>query len=337
MSIDIHSPVYLHPSESVTSLAVEKLQGPSDYRAWRRSMEISLAAKRKLGFVIGSVKKDKDDAQKAEQWDTCDSMVIAWIHASVSEQIKKSILYAKTSSEAWRQFELTFNVANGSRKYRVDKEMLDTQQSGGTIHEYYTKMKALWEEEDAMNVLPPITNLTPKIDAFIGALNTQKAEKRLFQFLNGVDEDYAGMRTQMLMKTPLPTVEEACASIQQEEIQNEVFKMSKLNIESAAMISQKQNEAGCSACGGKGHTKDRCRTVIGYPKWHPKYKKQQKTLGKEMKDGGAKFGRGRGQKKGMAAAAKGENTLPMLTKEQVEQLLKLIPGSSKGGSETGNR
>ncbi|KAL2927394.1 Retrovirus-related Pol polyprotein from transposon TNT 1-94 [Bienertia sinuspersici] len=239
MSVDVTSPLYLHPSESVTSLGVEKLQGASDYRAWCRSMEISLAAKRKLGFVTGYVKKDKDDAQKAEQWETYDNMVIAWIHAYVSEQIKKSILYAKTSSEAWKQLERTFNVANGSRKYKVEKELMDTQQNGGSIYEYYTKMKSLWEEEDAMNVLPPITNVSSEIDAFIGALNTQKAEKRLFQFLNGVDDDYASMKTQMLMKSPLPTVEDACASIQQEEMQNEVFKMSKLNLEPSAMNTQK--------------------------------------------------------------------------------------------------
>ncbi|KAL2903240.1 Ferritin subunit [Bienertia sinuspersici] len=79
-------------------------------------MEISLVEKRKLGFVTGATKKDREDAQKAEQWDTCDSMVIAWIHAFVSKQIKKSILYAKTSCKAWKQLEKTFDVANGSRK-----------------------------------------------------------------------------------------------------------------------------------------------------------------------------------------------------------------------------
>ncbi|KAL2895982.1 Replication protein E1 [Bienertia sinuspersici] len=198
-----------------TSLGVEKLQGASDYRAWCRSMEISLAAKRKLGFVTGYVKKDKDDAQKAEQWETYDNMVIAWIHAYVSEQIKKSIL-----------------------KYKVEKELMDTQQNGGSIYEYYTKMKSLWEEEDAMNVLPPITNVSSEIDAFIGALNTQKAEKRLFQFLNGVDDDYASMKTQMLMKSPLPTVEDACASIQQEEMQNEDEKPKK----NMAAAAQSQNQ-----------------------------------------------------------------------------------------------
>ncbi|KAL2927140.1 hypothetical protein RDABS01_034181 [Bienertia sinuspersici] len=66
-TIDIHSPLYLHPYESVTSLGVEKLQGAADYTSWCISMEISLAAKRKLDFVTGATKKDREDAQKDEQ------------------------------------------------------------------------------------------------------------------------------------------------------------------------------------------------------------------------------------------------------------------------------
>ncbi|KAL2894796.1 NAD/NADP-dependent betaine aldehyde dehydrogenase 2 [Bienertia sinuspersici] len=97
-------------------------------------------------------------------------MVIAWIHNFVSEQIQKSILYVKTAQKAWRQLEKTFNVANGSRKYKIEKEMVETRQSEKSILEYYTEMKGLWEVKNEMNVLPPITTLTPKVDAFLGTL-----------------------------------------------------------------------------------------------------------------------------------------------------------------------
>lgn len=65
--------------------------------------------------LTGAVKKEKDDEQKAEQWETCNNMVIAWIHTCVSYQIRRSILYTTTAEEAWKQLESTFNVANGSR------------------------------------------------------------------------------------------------------------------------------------------------------------------------------------------------------------------------------
>lgn len=60
----------------------------------------------------------------------------------------------------------------------------------------------------------------------------------------------------------------------------------------------------CSVCGVKGHMKERCWTVVGYPKWHPKYK--QPYRGKEILGDGNE-----------------------ITVEQLEQLLKNILGGHK--------
>ena len=61
-------------------------------------MEIILASKRKLGFVTRAVARDTTDAEKGEQWDTCNHMVISWIMASVNF-IKRSILLMNTARE----------------------------------------------------------------------------------------------------------------------------------------------------------------------------------------------------------------------------------------------
>ena len=55
-------------------MSVEKLQGVTDYRGWRRSMEIALSAKRKLGLVTRAVKKEENDEERAEMWNTCNDM-----------------------------------------------------------------------------------------------------------------------------------------------------------------------------------------------------------------------------------------------------------------------
>lgn len=67
-------------------------------------------------------------------------------------------------------------------------------------------MRCYWEELESLNTLPTITNVKSEINNFINALNQQKYELKLFRFLNGLDEDYATQRSQLLMISPLPSV-----------------------------------------------------------------------------------------------------------------------------------
>jgi len=84
----------------------------------------------------------------------------------------------------------------------------------------------------------------------------------------------------MLMMNPLPTVETMCSMLQQEETQREVLELNKIEIESATLLG-KTDDLRCSQCGNKGHPKERCWTVIGYPSWHPRHRKfPQKKNGK---------------------------------------------------------
>lgn len=99
----------MHPSDGPHTIAVEKVTGPEDYRAWRRTMELTLACKRKLGFVTGPVKRDEKDPVKQDLWDTFHSMVVAWLNISVSDQIRKSIFYFGTARDIWVHLEACYN------------------------------------------------------------------------------------------------------------------------------------------------------------------------------------------------------------------------------------
>lgn len=212
------NPLYLHTSDGPNTLFVqEKLIGAQNYRSWRRSFEIALSTKQKLGFVKGTVDCSIVDANKAELWDTCNDMVISWIMSSVSESIVRSIMFVGTASEIWKQLENRFALSNDSRKYKLHMDTYAIEQQGSTISEYYTKMKCVWEEIDTMSNLPRILTITPEITLFLQALQQQKEVQKLFQFLNELDEHFNSQRSQLLMTSPLPTVESTCSVLQQEE------------------------------------------------------------------------------------------------------------------------
>lgn len=320
---DLLNPLFLHPSDGPLSISVSKLQGTVDYRAWKRQFEIQVSAKRKLGFVDGSVTRSTTDINEAAQWDTVNNMVISWIHNNVSDTIKSSILFISTASEIWSQLAKRFSLTNGSHKYKLSRDLFNLKQNGAKVHEYFTSLSSLWEELDSMNGLPTVDIMTPNVTKLLMAIQTMKEEAKLFQFLNGLDDLYGPQRSQLLMMSPLPSVEMACAAVQQEESQREVLNQSLVSeTDVSAMYSKGSTEKVmiCVACGLKGHTRERCWTVAGYPKWHHKYRKP-----------GQKFVSNKPGVTKMANNAQGtvnSSDEVTMTTHQLEQLLKLLPKDS---------
>ncbi|XP_063941521.1 uncharacterized protein LOC135149668 [Daucus carota subsp. sativus] len=292
------NPLFLHPSDNPSSIQVDKLQGSSDYRAWRRSMEINLSSKRKLGFINGTVSIPTDDDAKAEMWETCNNMVIAWLTGNVSSTIKQSIMYMSSAKDIWNNLEKRFALTNGSRKYKLCKDLYALKQNNLSIIEYYTSMKTVWEELDSMNMLPSVTSTTPEVLKLLDTINTQKEESRLFQFLNGVNEMFNTQRSNLLMLTPLPTVETACATLEQEEAQRAVLNASSSN-EIMAMYGKAQSDRPllCTVCDVKGSGPSKS---FSSPK--------------------------------MAAAAHSDSGL-LFTPQQLDQLMKLMPQLQASGKE----
>lgn len=341
---DMQNPLFLHPSDGPLSISVTKLQGAGDYRGWKRSFEIQISSKRKLGFLNGTVTRSTTDETQGLQWDTCNDLVIAWIHGNVSDNIKRSILFINSAHEIWKQLEKRFQLSNGSRKYKLTKELFTISQGKFKIHEYYTVVSSLWEEIDSMNVLPSVTTVADDITTLLKAIDVQKEESRLFVFLNGLDDAYSALRSQLLMQQPLPTVEAVCAMLQQEESQRDVLPI--VDIEHTAMYSKgpternvEKNALYCSACGGKNHTSDRCWVVNGFPKWHYKNRKPVPRGGGHNQGPTRWIGNNRQSNQRMAnnvsAANETNKDDVMFSPQQLQQLLKLMPGNS-GNTQRGS-
>ena len=178
---ELQNPLFIHPSDGPNSISVsEKLVGAKNYRSWRRSMEIHLSTKQKLVFVQGTLTRLTDDPVKAEQWDSCNNLVISRIMNSVCESISRSILYVESAREIWIQLEKGFSLSNGSRKYRLNKDVYLIKQNGGSVSDYYTRIKGIWEELDSMIDLPKVSVANEKIAAFLHAFGRMQEEQKLF-------------------------------------------------------------------------------------------------------------------------------------------------------------
>ncbi|KAG5623561.1 hypothetical protein H5410_008779 [Solanum commersonii] len=83
-------PLYLHSSDTPGSiLTTVQLTGAENY---------SLEAKSKLGFVLGTCKRNDYTLELAEQWEKCNAFVLAWIMNTVSKELLSGIVYASDAA-----------------------------------------------------------------------------------------------------------------------------------------------------------------------------------------------------------------------------------------------
>jgi len=116
------------------------------------------------------------DPVKAEQWEACNNLVIAWLMNNVMDTIARSILFVKTAAKIWSELEKRFAIANGSRKYHLNKETYSLKQDGQSVSDHYTRMKSVWEEIESMSELPCITTTAKDVDQFLNCLTKQQVE-----------------------------------------------------------------------------------------------------------------------------------------------------------------
>ncbi|XP_055814401.1 uncharacterized protein LOC129884050 [Solanum dulcamara] len=256
---------------------MDKLQGVENYTLWNRSIKLALLGRNKLGLVDGTCWKEIYSEELWGQWERVNAIVLSWLMNSVSKSLLSGIAFASSASSVWTDLQERFDRIDGSRTYSVYKEIATLQQGTTFVSAYYTKLKALWDEFEVL-VPSPCCNCE-KSRGFVAHMNRQK----LYQFLMGLNDSYHQARSQILMIDPLPTINQAYAMVVGNESQKVVVTginnlgLHSFTPDSVAMYSRVGSSSGSSNrfkkntllifdfCKCRGHTKESCYKVVGYP------------------------------------------------------------------------
>ncbi|XP_049343919.1 uncharacterized protein LOC125808244 [Solanum verrucosum] len=134
----------------------------------------------------------------------------------VSKSLLSGIVFATSVSHVWSDLKERFDRVDGSRTYSLHKDIVSLQQGTASVSAYYTKLKTLWDEFEAVVPSPEC--------------NCAKSK------------DFA--RSQILMMNPLPIVNHAYAMVVGDESQKAVVShisnmgMSVKSMDSMAMYSK---------------------------------------------------------------------------------------------------
>ncbi|XP_075640469.1 uncharacterized protein LOC142612235 [Castanea sativa] len=253
-------PLFLHHAENPsTVLVTQPLTGGENYSAWARAVRKALLTKNKLGFI------------------------------DVSPKLQSSIIYEDTALEIWNDLRNRFAQTNGPRVFNLQKEISELHQGEVTITDFFTQLKALWDQLQNLSPFPSCTcgkcvcNINKR-------LNDVQARELVMKFLMGVNETFSQVRTQVLLMDPIPSLSKVYSLMIQEETQKAVTNPSTVKVDSTTLVAKIPNlgnnlvgnSAGtkgkekpiCTHCGKTDHTADKCYRLHGFP---PGFKFKNKT------------------------------------------------------------
>lgn len=211
-TLDPSHPFYIHPYDNPGSQLVAVPFSGCSFVLWRSSMLTSLSAKNKLGVLDGRYPQPTPDSPYYSYWERCNDMIKAWITNFVSREIATSVMCLRTTREVWLDINECFGQSNGSKYIQIQREISSTIQGSFDIATYFTKLRTLWDELNSSYVGP---------DCTCGALVKFIKDQRLFQFLNGLNDSYSTVKSNILMMRPLPPISRAYSLLQQDESQKE--------------------------------------------------------------------------------------------------------------------
>ncbi|XP_075102906.1 uncharacterized protein LOC107764446 [Nicotiana tabacum] len=276
--IDCNDPLYVYPFNTPgLQIVPQLLIGTGNYSEWSRSMKMSLLGKNKLGFIDGTCTRDLyvDNTFQLRQWDRCNAIVQSWITSSVAKELRKGIVFSSNAQKVWIVLKTKFDKVNSTKIYHMNMEISSLVHGVSSVSVYFSDLNDLWDEFES---LIPEPCDCERSGSFIEFLRQQK----LMKFLMGLNDTYAPQRSQILMMHPTPSLDQAYSMIIQEESQRKnnglvtqggILGSAPVDIDHTALASanafnvKPKRNAGlyCDYCKMKGHTREGCYKLIGYP------------------------------------------------------------------------
>ncbi|XP_070026143.1 uncharacterized protein [Nicotiana sylvestris] len=132
---------------------------------------------------------------------------------SVRPGLLSSVLYASDSHKVWEDLKERFDKVNGSRVLYLHREIHSLTQGTMAIADYFSKLKDLWDEFDALMYCPGCP--CPESKNYAQHFEA----RRLLQFLVGLNETYAQARSQIMMMSLVPIINKAYSLLVDQESQ----------------------------------------------------------------------------------------------------------------------
>lgn len=335
------SPYMLYGSDNPGAVITSVKLNGENYNEWSSEMVNALQAKRKLGFIKGTLKKPDEESPDHDHWLTVNSMIVGWIRTSIEPNVRSTVTYITDAYQLWEDLKQRFSVGNTVRVHQIKAQLASCRQEGRSILEYFGKLSTLWEE---LQVYQPVHACT--CGAAV-AMAKEREHEKIHQFVMGLDDSrFGNISTNVIGLDPLPSLGEIYNKMVREEQRLTTARGRDHQPEAVGFVARQHSNSSqrdstndstsskgdnsimrarsiCSHCGRTGHEKRDCWQLVGFPDWFNDRSGGRGNGAGNRGRGRGTNSRGRGQAN-VAQATSSNSSFPELTTDQWKVLSQMI-------------
>lgn len=210
------SPYDLTSADNPGAVISHPLLKGNNYDEWACGLRTALTSRKKFGFLDGSITKPDSNSSDYEDWLTIQALLVSWIHMTIEPSLRSTISHRDVAQDLWEHLKKRFSVMNGSRLQQLKSELACCKQRGLAIEAYFGKLNRIW---DNLSTHRPLrTCQCGKCVCDLGAAQeADREEDKVHQFLFGLDEQFRAIRSSLVARTPVQSLEEIYNTVRQEE------------------------------------------------------------------------------------------------------------------------
>jgi hypothetical protein len=266
-------------AQSEISKPIHVILDGDNYSLWAQGMCSFLKGRKLWLYVTGQrhpPKQQKDETEDAfalrlEDWDGVNHQIITWLRNTSTPSVSMEFGGYDTAKDVWDMLASRYAGSDGAREHHLMVTLYQLRQDPGErITAFHSRMRFLWDQLAASE--PVIKSVS---DAKL--VSAHRERLRLHQFLMGILDDFESVRSQLLNRSPLPTVNQAVNDLVREETRLKSHRSSQphtMVLATPASVdptvtapprghdkrrsNQKNSHLICAFCKNRGHTIDRC-------------------------------------------------------------------------------
>lgn len=312
------SPYSLFSSDNPGALITSVQLKGENYNEWATEMMNALQAKRKTGFIDGTLTKPPEGHADLESRLSVNSMIVGWLRTSIEPRVRSTVTFITDAHKLWENLKERFSVGNKVRIHQLMSKLASCRQDGDAVIDYYGLLAKMWEELQTYRPPPACT-----CDA-AALYEKEREDKRVHQFVMGLDESRFGhVVTAIIEADVLPDLGKVYNKVVREEDRLNSAKSREQQQDAVGFATRREGnnvdsrddsspqggqnrgrDRVCSNCGRSGHDKSACWQIIGYPEWFTE-RGGRGTRG--LSRGGGRSGTSRGRGQSNAAYATNAN------------------------------